>query len=97
MTESNERCDRQQATDKEVELIRKIKDALREIELIEKPFALYIHPNDYQKMQEVGVPEEALREYEIIETTMMDQGKVLIVKRKEMLSWCLGTDMGTDK
>lgn len=72
MTESNERCDRQQATDNEVELDRIIKDALHKMELLEKPFALFIHPNDYQKMQEVGVPEEALRPYKIIETTSMD-------------------------
>lgn len=92
MTESNERRDRQQATDNEVELARKIKDALHEMELLEKPFALFIHPNDYRKMQEVGVPEEALRQYKIIETLWMDQGKVLVVKRREMESWILGTD-----
>lgn len=92
MTESNDRCDRQQATENGVELVRKIEDALHEMELLEKPFALFIHPNDYQKMQEVGVPEEALRPYKIIETTWMDQGKVLVVKRREMESWFLGTD-----
>ena len=92
MTESNDRCDRQQATDNGVELARKIKDALHEMELLEKSFALFIHPNDYQKMQEVGVPEEALRQYKIIETLWMDQGKVLVVKRREMESWILGTD-----
>lgn len=92
MTESNERCDRQQANNNEVELARKIKDALHEMELLEKPFALFIHPNDYRKMQEVGVPEEALRQYKIIETLWMDQGKVLVVKRREMESWFLGTD-----
>lgn len=92
MTESNDRCDRQQATDNGVELARKIKDALHEIELLERPIALFIHPNDYRKMQEVGVPEEVLRPYKIIETTSMDQGKVVIVKRREMESWILGTD-----
>lgn len=89
MTESNDRCDRQQATDNRIELDRIIKDALHKMELLEKPFALFIHPNDYQKMQEVGVPEEALRPYKIIETTSMDQGKVVIVKRREMESWFL--------
>lgn len=92
MTESNERCDRQQATDNGVGLARKIKDALREIELLEKPFALFIHPNDYQKMQEVGAPEETLRQCKIIEAPRMDQGKVLLVERKEMKAWLLGTD-----
>lgn len=92
MTENSERCDRQQANNNEVELARKIKDALHEMELLEKPFALFIHPNDYRKMQEVGVPEEALRQYKIIETLWMDQGKVLVVKRREMESWFLGTD-----
>lgn len=92
MTESNDRCDRQQANNNEVGLARKIKDALHEMELLEKPFALFIHPNDYRKMQEVGVPEEALRQYKIIETLRMDQGKVLVVKRREMESWILGTD-----
>lgn len=92
MTESNDRCDRQQATDNEVELVRKIKDALHEIELLEKPFLLFIHPNDYQKMQEVGVPEEVLRRYKIIETPLIPQGKAAILKRKEMESWFLGTD-----
>lgn len=92
MTESNDRCDRQQANNNEVEQVRKIKDALHEMELLEKPFALFIHPNDYQKMQEVGVPEEALRRYKIVETPWMDQGKVLVVKRREMESWILGTD-----
>lgn len=87
MSERNKRCDRQQATDNEVELVRKIKDALHEIELLEKPFALFIHPNDYRKMQEVGVPEEVLRQYKIIETPLMVQGKVVIVNRKEMESW----------
>ena len=92
MTENSERCDRQQATDNRIELARKIKDALHEMELLEKPFALFIHPNDYQKMQEAGVPEEALRQYKIIETPWMDQGKVFVVKRREMESWILGTD-----
>ena len=92
MTESNDRCDRQQATDNGVELARKIKDALHEIELLEKPFVLFIHPNDYRKMQEVGVIEEVLRPYKIIETTSMDQGKVVIVRRREMESWLLGMD-----
>lgn len=92
MTESNERFDRQQATDNRGELARKIKDALHKMELLEKPFALFIHPNDYQKIQEVGVPEEALRPYKIIETTIMDQGKVIIVERREMESWFPGTD-----
>ena|GEM_PF-4782611 len=92
MTESNERCDRQQATDNGVELVRKIKDALHEIELIEKPFALFIHPNDYRKMKEVGLPEEYLRQCKIIEAPRMDQGKVLLVKRKEMEAWFLETD-----
>lgn len=92
MTESNERCDRQQATDNGVKLARKIKDALHEIELLEKPLVLFIHPNDYQKMQEVEVLEEVLRPYKIIETTSMDQGKVVIVRRREMESWLLGTD-----
>lgn len=92
MTENSERCDRQQATENGVELVRKIEEALHEMELLEKPFALFIHPNDYRKMQEVGVPEEVLRPYKIIETTWMNQGKVLIVKRREMESWFLGTD-----
>ena len=92
MTESNERCDRQQATENGVELVKKISDAFHEMELLEKPFALFIHPNDYRKMQEAGVPEEALEKYKIIETTWMDQGKVLIVKRREMESWFLKTD-----
>ena len=92
MTESNDRCDRQQATDNGVKLARKIKDALHEIELLEKPLVLFIHPNDYQKMQEVEVSEEVLRPYKIIETTSMDQGKVVIVRRREMESWLLGTD-----
>ena len=92
MTENSERCDRQQATENGVELVRKIEEALHEMELLEKPFALFIHPNDYQKMQEVGVPEETLRQCKIIETTWADQGKVVIVKRREMESWYLGTD-----
>ena len=92
MTESNERCDRQQATDNGVKLARKNKDALHEIELLEKPLVLFIHSNDYQKMQEVEVLEEVLRPYKIIETTSMDQGKVVIVRRREMESWLLGTD-----
>lgn len=92
MTESNDRCDRQQATDNGVKLARKIKDALHEIELLEKPFALFIHPNDYRKIQEVGVPEEALRPYKVIETPLIPQGKAVIVERKEMESWNLGTD-----
>lgn len=92
MTESNERCDQQQATDNGVKLARKIKDALHEIELLEKPFVLFIHPNDYQEMQEVGVPEGVLRQCKIIEAPKMDQGKVLIVERKDMKAWILGTD-----
>jgi len=92
MTENSERCDRQQATDNRIELARKIKDALHEMELLEKPFALFIHPNDYQKMQEAGVPEEVLRQYKIIETPLMVQGKVIIVNRKEMESWFPETD-----
>lgn len=92
MTESNDRCDRQQATDNRIELARKIKNALHKMELLEKPFALFIHPNDYQKMQKVGVPEEVLRQYKIIETPLMVQGKVVIVNRKEMESWFPKTD-----
>lgn len=89
---SNNRCDRQQETENRIELAKKIKGALHEMELLEKPFALFIHPNDYRKMQEIGVPEEVLRHYKIIETSWMDQGKALVVKRREMESWFPKTD-----
>lgn len=66
----------------------KLLKAFHEMDLLNKPFALFIHPEDYTTlMKHQDLVPGALDRYEIIQDDAMEKGGIVIINRKEMESW----------